>query len=216
MPHVLFLLILDKNQYFYYSIQSHLLLVLITSAFCLCVFYFIQVILLSLPFSISLVWFYLHPNWPFHPYIDIYILQIPQIQHLQMEFQLLTKHALLPPRFLSLVLHHHFTKQSAEECVHLLFSSHFSHPFVYHFRLFCLWNISQVWTYCYCADSGYHHCFLGEWQLSLLISSPDVSIASLICLPEWQKVRILKLWWSFLNTSIWFIFCNFKGKNESQ
>lgn len=90
---------------------------------CLFVFYFIQILLLSLSFPIFLVWFCLHPNWSFHPYIDIYILQIPQIQHLQMEFQLLTKHALLPPRFLSMVLHHHFTKQSPRN----VFNSSFLH-----------------------------------------------------------------------------------------
>lgn len=183
---------------------------------CLFVFYFIQILLLSLSFPIFLVWFCLHPNWSFHPYIDIYILQIPQIQHLQMEFQLLTKHALLPPRFLSMVLHHHFTKQSPEECVQLLFSSHFSHPFVYHFRLFSLWNISQVWTYCYCADSDYHHCFLGEWQPSLLISFPDCQH----CLPnlssrvtESEDTKTMMIIFKYFKLCI---LCNFKGQNESQ
>lgn len=112
---------------------------------------------------------------------------------------LLTTHSFSPPRFLIFVLRHHFTNQPDEECVQLLFSSHFSHPFGFHFRLFCLWNISQVWPYCRCADSGCCHCFLGEWQLSFLMSLPDVSIVSLLCLPEWQRWRVLKLWWSFSN-----------------
>lgn len=66
---------------------------------------------------------------------------------------------------------HHFIKQPDQECVQLL-CSHFSHPFGYHFHLFCLWNISQVWLYCHCADSGCHPCFLCDWQLSLLTESP--------------------------------------------